>query len=342
MSEGRPTLGDVAVAAGVHKATASRALNAATLTRVQPETARRVQEAARRLGYQPNMHARSLRTNSSATIGVILPDIASPLYPPLVRGIEDALHPMGYTALVASTDIVPAREQSAYDSLAQRQVDGFIAGISFASRPLLAATAERGTPVVLLSAEGESSAMSSVDIDTAAGIAAVVDLLVGLGHTRIAHISGPPAIPDSPARERQFRAAVLAHRLAPAATPVVAAAAHTIVAGRDAMGRVLDQYPDVTAVAAYNDTIAVGAMRAIREAGLRCPDDISVAGFNDLPMMAELTPALTTVRIPAHEFGYAAARLLLGQLSGGTGPLHVVLASTLIPRESTAPPPRSG
>ena len=144
------TLRDVATAAGVHPATASRALNPGTRLLVSEETARRVSEAAERLGYRPNPVARSLRTRRSHTIGVLIPDLNNPLFPPIVRGIEDRLAEHGYVALIGNTDADLAKERLVFDQMRARHVDGFVLATATAGSPILAEAADDDVPVVLM------------------------------------------------------------------------------------------------------------------------------------------------------------------------------------------------
>src|SRR5439155_9598667 len=146
----RPTLRDVATAAGVHPATASRALNEATRSLVRPETVARVREVATALGYQVNPIARSLKTSRSETVGVLVPDLTNPLFPPIVRGIEDTLAESGYTVLTANTDNDPVRTSSNFAAMQARQVDGFIVATALLDDPFLHEAAARGVPMVMV------------------------------------------------------------------------------------------------------------------------------------------------------------------------------------------------
>src|SRR5580692_2075720 len=225
------TLRDVARQAGVHPATASRALNPETRLLVSDATARRITEAAAALGYRPNAVARSLRTRRSHTVGVLIPDLNNPLFPPMVRGLEDRLAADGYVALIGNTDGRADRERQVFEQMRARQVDGF------AVRPGL----------------------------------------------------------------------------------VVFAEAFTIAEGHRLGRRLLAARPAPTAVAAANDMLAVGCCEAIEEAGLSCPGDVSVTGFNDMPFMDRLRPPLTTVAFPHYQLGTEAAALLLARLAGHRG-----------------------
>lgn len=348
VSDRRPTLADVARVAGVHKATASRALNEATVTRVQPATARRVQAAAKQLGYRPNAYARGLRTRVSRTIGVLLPDIVDPVFPPVVKGIEAALTARGYAAILANTDGDTERERAAFDSLLARQVDGLIVAGSDHLLEALTQSAADGTPVVSLTRAGHGGQfVSTVTADSAAGVEAVIDHLVALGHRRIAALTVPTPPNGSAGSARGgaalgryatlFRAAARARGLTDEQCPIVAAPGGDVAAGTQGMRQLLRCCPQLTAVAAQNDLLAVGALRELRTAGLVCPDHISVIGCNDIPLATELTPALSTVRLPGQQHGVVAAETILGTI-GSTAPArHLLLPVTLVARQSCGP-----
>ena len=185
-----PPLRDVAVAAGVHAATASRALNPETRRLVNSDTARRVIKAAEALGYQPNPIARSLKTSKSGTIGLVLPDLTNPLFPPIVRGIEDVLGPAGFSALIVNTDNDPAREQQQVLSLRSRQVEGLIVATARLEHPLLQQLHEQGVLMVLVNRRTDDLDVPSITPDDARGVELAVEHLVKLGHTRIV-LCGP-------------------------------------------------------------------------------------------------------------------------------------------------------
>ncbi len=332
----RPTLRDVATAAGVHPATASRALNEATRTLVRPATVERVREVADRLGYQVNPIARSLKTSRSQTVGILVPDLTNPLFPPILRGVEDVLAAQGYTALTSNTDNDPRRAAASLAALEARQVDGFIVMTARLSDPVLHDAAARGVPMVLVNRVTEGLVVSSVTGDDATGIAHVVDHLVALGHERIGHLAGPLTTSTGVVRLRAFSEALRRHGLSSEA--VVACDVFGEAEGHAAALRLFDEHAP-TAVVAGNDMVAMGCYDALEERGLSCPTDLSVTGFNDMPFVGRLQPPLTSVRVPQHEVGMEAARLLLDQLSGRIAtPRSVLLPVTLVVRGSTAPP----
>ena len=335
MAGRRPTLDDVARAAGVHKSTASRALNPQTRNQVKFETARRIAVAARRLGYVPNTLARGLRTSRSTAVGVLVPDLTNPLFPPIVRGIQDRLDAHGYTALLVNTDNDEDRERAQFAELASRRVEGFIVATARRHHPLLAEAAERGTALVTVNRTVELPGTPAVVGDDADGIAQAMAHLRLLGHTRIAHLAGPQSASTGEVRLRAFRQETVAARGA-----VVECAAYTEQAGRAAARQLLDAHPGTTAVLAGNDLIALGVLAELAARGRCCPQDLSVVGFNDMPFADRFHPALTTVRVPHHEMGVQAAQLLVELLTQPQRiPRTVVLPACLIVRGSTAPPP---
>jgi LacI family transcriptional regulator len=333
------TLRDVATAAGVHPATASRALNPGTRLLVSEETARRVSEAADRLGYRPNPVARSLRTRRSHTIGVLIPDLTNPLFPPIIRGIEDRLAEHGYVALIGNTDADITKERLVFDQLRARHVDGFVLGTATAGSPILADAARADVPVVLMNRTSQDYPFSAVSVDSEQGVRAAVAHLVALGHTRIGHIAGPQDASTGSSRLRGFQAGMAAHQLPVSDAQVVYAGAYSLEEGTRCGRLLLGPGPGVTAVVAANDMLAIGCYGALDELGLRCPEDVSVVGFNDMPFIDRLHPPLSSVRFPHYQLGTEAATLLVERMEAKDSPVKMLfLAPELIVRGSTVPP----
>src|SRR6266568_7310823 len=331
------TLRDVAARAGVHPATASRALNPETRLLVREETARRVLEAAEVLGYHPNPVARSLRTRRSHTVGVLIPDLNNPLFPPMVRGLEDRLAAAGYVALIGNTDSDDQREQMVFEQMRARHVDGMVLATAHLSDPLLAEAARTGLPVVLVNRMAQDHSLPSVSVDNESGMRMAVAHLIAQGHRRIAHIAGPQEVSTGLYRYRGFVSAMEAHGLAADPSMIQIAKAFSIEEGLRCTRMLLDR-GGCTAVAAANDMLAVGCFAALDEAGLSCPADLSVVGFNDMPFIDRMRPPLTTIRFPHYQVGTEAAQLLLELISDGSGPVKVLyLAPELVVRGSTAP-----
>jgi LacI family transcriptional regulator len=343
------TLRDVARVAGVHPATVSRALNEETRALVNEETARRVLKAAETLGYQPNPIARGLKTNRSYTIGVLIPDLTNPLFPPILRGIEDRLETGGYTPLIANTDNDPERELLDSQTMRARQVDGIIAATARRDHRLHDALIEAGIALVLVNRRQNQLPVSSATADDRMGMRLSVEHLVSLGHTRIAHLGGPLDYSTGLDRHDSFHETMRTAGLEPDPELVLVAEAFTEAEGARLCEQLMAGERDFTAVAAANDLLALGCYDVLAERGLRCPEDISVVGFNDMPFAARFQPPLTTIHIPHYEIGKAAGELMLERLQDAESPPRevrlepslVVRGSTGPPREPTAGPPRT-
>jgi LacI family transcriptional regulator len=332
------TIRDVAQLAEVHPGTVSRALNEATRELVNPETAERVLRAADELGYRPNRIARGLKTSRSHTIGVLIPDITNPLFPPILRGIEDRLDAAGYTSLIVNTDNDPERERVYLEAMRGRQVDGFISATARLDRELMAELAGGGTPLVLVNRSLEGGSVPTVTVDDRRGIGLAVEHVVALGHERIGHVAGPQHLSTGHRRHLGFVEAMRAAGLRAPAKRIRFTAYFTEDEGARAAGELLDGAAELTAIVAANDLLAIGCYDALESRGLRCPDDVSIVGFNDSPFVDRLRPPLTSVRVPHREIGQVAADLLLGQLSGADEEApEILLEPTLSVRGSTAP-----
>jgi len=333
-----PTLRDVALRAGVHPATASRALNAGTRDLVNAQTAGRVLQAAEFLGYRPNPIARSLKTARTTTVGVVIPDLTNPLFPPIVRGVEDILTPAGYSAWVVNTDNDPDRERAQIASLRQRQVEGLILGTARLEHPLLEQLAAEGVPMVLVNRRFGAATLPSVTADDAAGVTAAVAHLADLGHRRIAHLAGPQDTSTGKVRYQAYRQALHDHGLDDDPALVAFCPAYTEHAGAEGLRRLLDSGSRFTAVLAGNDLLALGCYDVFADRGLDCPDDLSVVGFNDMPFIDKLRPPLTSVRVPHYQIGTEAGRMLLELLEEpGRAARSVLLPLSLVVRQSSGP-----
>lgn len=337
MAEPAVKLRDVARQAGVHPATASRALNPETRLLVSEETAERVLAAAAQLGYRPNAVARSLRTRRSHTIGVLIPDLNNPLFPPMIRGLEDRLAKAGYVALIGNTDGDDARERQVFEQMLARHVDGYVLATAHLRNPLLEEAVQAGVPVVLMNRMAADYDFPSVVVDNERGVKMAVSHLLALGHKKIACIAGPQDLSTGLARYRGYQAAMAEAGLEPAPGQVAFSRAFSIEEGQRCAMEILAAAADCTAVAAGNDMLAVGCYLALDQAGLSCPADISVVGFNDMPFIDMLRPPLTTIAFPHYQVGTEAAQLLIERLNGDASKVKVLyLAPELIIRKSTA------
>jgi LacI family transcriptional regulator len=305
---------------------------------VNTATAARIQKIAKELGYSPNPIARSLKTSRSSSIGLVIPDLTNPLFPPIVRGIEDVLRPVGYNAWIVNTDNRDDLEATAVESFRHRNVEGFVFATAHLQHPLLEEMAASGTPMVLINRRLASADIPSVTSDDATGVALAMQHLVDLGHRHIVHLAGPQDLSTGVTRRRAFRESLEDLGLPHETTRVQVCDAWSEEAGARATIALLDSGVEFTAILAGNDLLALGAYDALTERGLAVPGDLSVIGFNDMPFMDKVSPPMTTVRIPHYDIGAEAARLLLEVLGDPTRhPRSLLLPLTLVVRSSTGP-----
>jgi LacI family transcriptional regulator, galactose operon repressor len=328
---------DVARAAGVHPGTVSRVLNPVTRPLVNPRTADRVDRAARELGYSLNPIARSLKTRRSFSVGVVIPDLTNPLFPPMIRGMEEVLDRAGYTTLVASTDGDADRERQRVQTLIGRHVDGFVIATASRRDRLVTDMLAGGMAVVLVNRTTEGGGVLAVVPDDRKGSALAVEHLAELGHRRIAHLAGPRGLSTGHLRWRGFVEAMDDRGLEADPRLIAVADAFTEAAGARAARELLAVDPRPTAIVAANDLLALGVYSALAETGLGCPRDVSVIGFNDMPFTDRFSPPLSTIHIPHARIGARAAELLLERIDDPAAPPQTLLFEpTLAARASTA------
>src|SRR5262249_1806050 len=244
----------------------------------------------------------------------------------------------GYVALIGNTDGDGERERLVFEQMRARHVDGVVLATAHLSDPLLAEANRAGLPVVLVNRMAADHSLPSVSVDNEQGMRMAVAHLIGQGHRRIAHLAGPQEVSTGLHRYRGFAAAMEMHGVTVDPSLVVIAKAFSIEEGLRGTRILLDRRGGATAVAAGNAMLAVGCLAALEEAGLSCPADLSVVGFNDMPFIDRLRPPLTTIRFPHYQVGTEAAQLLLERISGQGGPVKVLyLAPELVVRGSTAP-----
>jgi LacI family transcriptional regulator len=342
MSKRRTTLKDIADAIGVHTSTVSRALDPKTRHLITASIAERIVAAACERGYRPNAIASSLRRRRSMTVGVVVPDITNAIFPPILRGIEDTLTPQGYIAMVANSDSDPKRESMLIDTLRARGVDGLILASAQREDPAISRAVEEGIPVVTVNRRVDDPNVSSVTNDEASGIGLAVRHMIELGHRQIAHIAGPRSLSTGMMRHDAFLAAIRAGGIAPDRELIASSAAFNEDEGERCCRSLLQLNTAsgmrrFTAIVCANDRLAIGAIRALRDAGDACPREVSVSGYNDMAFVDRIDPPLTTVRIEKREAGARAASILLDRLTDPRhAPEHVVLPVELIVRGSTA------
>ena len=336
------TLKDVAREAGVHISTASRALNEETRNELSSETADRVIAAAELLGYQPHPFARGLRTNRTLSVGMVLPDLISPFIPPILAGAQHTLSEVGYSLLIGSDEVSSSRTKAALETFLDRRVDGLIVANAHLDFAPPDAVLRREVPTVLISRSVEDDSFPAIVGDDRAALGLVVRHLVGLGHTKIAHVAGPLGISTGLFRKYGFVDAIEQAGLSAAQCPILDAGSFRAEDGHATCSQLLDSGDTVTAIVAANDLLALGCIDAIQERGLSVPGDFSVTGYDDIALVDRLDPALTTISLPYEEMGAVAARRLLDLMADGgdqveTPHAPILLAPSLVARSSTGP-----
>lgn len=323
---------DVARLAGVSTATVSRYLSGERV-----RSAQAIADAVRSLDYRPSATARGLRLGRHMAIGVVVPDIANPFFAAVTRGIENVLAPEGLHLALANSGESLGREAELVADLRGR-VDGVILAPATETDTVPAHLAASGTPVVFVDRGlRDNGVFDVVEVDNRAGASAAASHLVGLGHTRVAVISGP--LTSTPGRERHegFLSALEGLGVTPVPA-YVEVADFKEAGGYAAMARLLALPERPSAVFVSNNLMSIGALKAVRDGGLRVPEDISLVGFDDLDLGALLDPPYTVVDRPTVAQGEAAARLLLDRLRDPDRPQQsLLLPVRLVVRASTAP-----
>ncbi len=322
---------EVAAAARVSVATISRVLN--SKGPIHPDTRRRVLEVVADLGYVPHSGARSLSTRQTSSVGVILPDVYGEFFSELIRGIDLGAKRAGYHLLVSGSHSDPAEVDALLRALHGR-VDGLI--VMASTRNAGAIRIPPGVPAVFLGDSPASGSHPSMRVDNAGGARAVADHLLDLGHRRIAVVSGSAENSDSEARLAGFRAA-LSGRGVDLDPELIVSGDFREESGRAAALALAKLENRPTAIFAANDAMAIGCLSALRELGLSVPEDVALAGFDDVPIARYLSPPLTSVRVAIAEMGERAmARLLAGLEERGAEPLEETIPAVLVVRASTA------
>lgn len=337
----RVTLKHVAKAVGVNVSTVSRALDPGSSRNVSPKLAEQIREVSRKLGYKPNAAAYTLKTNRTRTIGVVVPDLSDPVFPPIIRGIEDGLSLHDYVSIVGNTDNDARREERVLATLNSRGVDGFILATTKRRDALISRLTE-GKPVVTIIRQSDDARFSSVVHDEDEGIRRLLTHLVSLGHQDIAHIAGPQDVSTGFMRYGAFDRYRKLLSVNEEDGLVVFARTFSGEEGERCAEELMAAGRHFTAVVCANDQLAIGAIAAFKRRGLACPEDISVTGFNDIPLIDRLQPPLTTVRAQHHKLGFEAALLAVEALKApekARKANHIVLPVELVVRASTRPLP---
>lgn len=327
----RPTLADVARLAGVSVSTASNALTG--LRPVGEDARRRVLTAAEHLAYEPDRAARSLVSRRSDTVGIVIPDVTNPFFAELGRGLERRLDERGFAAIIGDSDNDVVRQRRYTKAFESRRVDGLIVVPAVFDDDGELAHVARRTPTVLLDRTVRGWSGSTVSVSQTAGIEALVDHLVGLGHRHFAFVSG--ALTASTGHERVVSFTAHLERLG-LPKPTIVEAEFTLESGRAAVRELLEgEATQLTAICAADDLLAFAVLEGARRLGIGVPSDVALTGFDDIPYASFVDPALTTVRQPWAAMSAQAVDLLLGQLNGHPDAESVVLEPELVVRAST-------
>jgi LacI family transcriptional regulator len=326
------TIHDVAARAGVSVATVSRVLNGKQL--VREETSRQVRAAAAVLRYVPNVAARSLSIRRSQTIGIVLPEVHGEFFSEVIRGLDLAARAQGYHILVSGSHSDPAEMLEVVDAMRGR-VDGLVVMAPDVTLAPLEELRARNMPVVLLNSS--TSTADAITIDNYGGARAMMRHLHELGHTRIAFVRGPQHNADARERLRGYRHAMRG-MAATSLRALECGGDFTEESGFIAGRKLAAASSRPTAVFAANDSMAVGVLSAFAAAGIKVPDAMSVAGFDDIPIARYVAPPLTTMRVDIAELGRRAFAMLLDAISGSDrhSPHQENVATRLVERDSCA------
>jgi LacI family transcriptional regulator len=287
-----------------------------------------------RLGYRPSGIARGLATQRTGTLGLVVPDVANPFFADVARGVEHGAYAEGYNVFLCNTEEDPDRELAVLKSLEEKRVDGLVLCSSRLDEAELRTVVSRHRTVVLVNRLLEGDGVGSVLIDDETGGWLATRLLIEAGHRAIAYLSGPAVSHSGQQRAKGYRAALEDAGLyfeaawARHCSPMVAG-------GQEVAYDLLTTHQELSALFCYNDLVAVGALQACSELGRRVPEDVAVVGYDDIPLAALVTPALTTCRVPRYELGSQTVNLLLDQINGCSGGCEqIVLAPELVVRAS--------
>jgi LacI family transcriptional regulator len=331
------TIRDVAKRAGVAPITASRALNDSGY--VSLDTRARVRRAAAELNYVPNMLANSLRSNRTQTLALILSDIANPFWTTVARGIEDEASRCDFTVIYCNTDAGEEKQAQYISMLLRRRVDGVLLVPASSSAESVRSLQAQDVKVVVLDHVLQGVNADVVRGASCEGARSLVNHLIGLGHRRIALLTGPAELFTAQERALGYCEALQTAHI-PIDERLMLYGSYTVESGATLTESILQLQPLPTAIFAANNFLSAGALRTLYRHGLRVPEDMSLTSFDDLPFEYLLNPFLTVVKQPAYELGSTAARLLLQRILHPEDTAHqeIVLPTEMVIRTSTAPP----
>lgn len=327
-----PTIKDVAIRAEVSVATVSAVLNANKY--VSPELAQRVRESITALGYERNSLAQGLKTQTSHTIGLIISDITNPFFTSVVRGVEDVANAQNFSLILGNTDEDIKKEMGYINLLESKRADGLIVALTNGNHDYLRTWPRHHLPLVSIDRSLFQAGIDAVLVDNVGGARLAVEHLIGLHHRRIGIVTGIAGITTTEERLIGYKQALEAHNI-PFEPALVAEANSRVDGGEQATRHILSQTERPSALFVMNGLMVIGALQAINQLGLRCPQDIALVGFDNLEWASVVYPRLTTISQPTYEIGQQAAHLLFERMKNRqAAPREIRLAPRLIIRES--------
>jgi len=335
------TIKDIARAAKVSHSTVSRALRGNAS--IPEGTSQRIQNIAARMGYVPSAVARSLKTNRSQVLGVIVSRIDDPFFSEILQGIEDVLQAEGYSVFVAASNRDDAREKRIAQTMLEHRVDGLIVGTTQFGEEHYNLLRQFGFPIVAVGNRELNGPLYTVYHDDIYGSSVVTRHLIELGHRRIGFLGNARAERTTEGRLKGFQQEMKVAQL-PLHSKDLFITEQDQIQGGEAGAQYFMNLPECpTAIMCFNDMMAIGVMKAFRLAGVKIPQEVSVVGFDDIPFAAYTVPALTTFEQPKYQLGYEAAKMMSGLLHAGSigtpgKPLAKMLRGKLVLRETTASP----
>ena len=329
----RATLADIAEMAGVSLMTVSRAIN--NKPGVSEKLRQRILVIAEEMGYRPNQIARGLATSLTNAIGLVVPDNTNPFFAQIARGVEDAAYDRQYNIFLVNTNEEPRRELDALDSLWAKDIDGVILCSSRLPVQALEAQIQRFPAMVVLN-RGKLTPrpnLTTVNVDDHRGAQLALQYLLAKGRRRIAYIAGPPTSTSSQRRLEGYRSQISVLGLALDLGLIEPTSPNT-EGGRQAAAALLARRPDLDAIFAFNDLVAVAAVQVCMEAGKRVPEDIAIIGVDDIPLATIFRPQLTTLHVNLNQIGHLSMVKLLELIHGSSAPAAIQIDPELFLRES--------
>ena len=331
-----PTIKDVAKRAGVAPITASRVINNSGYA--SEAVRQRVRQAADELGYSPNALARSLRSNQTRTLALVLTDVTNPFWTTVARGVEDAASKTDFNVILCNTDESENKQKKYLDTLAQKRVDGILLVPAGSNSEPIEFLEQQKIPVVLLDRWLPGIRVNSVRCDSWGAAYELTHLLLSHGHRQIAVINGPKEVSSAEDRIAGYLQALSELGVVPR-TDLIYYGDFTVESGQEMTAQILSLPDRPTAIFACNNFLAIGALKTLHTAGVAVPGDISIAAFDDLPASIMVDPFLTAAAQPAYEMGQRATQLLINRLGETipSPPQEIILPVAILRRQSIRP-----